>query len=59
MKYGGYCICKKSKRGKRRESEEAKAGAVFFCEKCFFGAVGPVDIIRIYRVTANCFYVDV
>ena len=55
VKNGYHSICKKREGRKSRESENAQAGARLFCEDAFFAALGAVDIIRIYRVTANCF----
>jgi hypothetical protein len=52
-------ICKKREGSERRESENAQARARLFCGGAFFAALGAVDIIGIYRVTANCFFIFV
>ena len=59
VKNGYHSICKKREGRESRESENAQAGARLFCEDAFFAALGAVDIIRIYRVTANRFCIIV
>jgi len=45
IEYGYHRVCQKREGRERGESEEAQAGARFFAEKCFFAALGAVDII--------------
>ena len=59
VKNSYHSVGEKREGGKRRESEYAQAGTRLFCKRAFFAALGAVDIIGIYRVTANCFRIFV